>query len=188
MLRYPYINKTGKYPVGHPVRITKNFKDVSEYFGLVKCSVLPPRSLLHPVIPMRCNGKLTFPLCRTCAEHQLQGTCSHAESERQLNGTWCTPEIEEALAQGYRVTKIEEVWHYEESEAGLFADYINVFLKIKTEASGWPQGVETDQQKNAYVTEFEKIEGIKLDKTKVAKNPGMRALAKLFLNSFWGTS
>ena len=36
---YPYTNKYCSYPVGHPIIITNNFKDVSEYYGLIKCSI-----------------------------------------------------------------------------------------------------------------------------------------------------
>ena len=40
---YPWCNKYGEYPLGYPEIITENFGDVSQYFGLVKCTVLPPR-------------------------------------------------------------------------------------------------------------------------------------------------
>jgi hypothetical protein len=40
-----------------------------------------------------------------------------------------------------------EVWHFDETEqydpktktGGLFTDYVNTFLKMKQEASGWPE-------------------------------------------------
>ena len=63
---YLRCNKYGEYPIGHPQIITENFAPLSKYFGLVKCFVLPPRSLYHPVLPYRTQGKLIFPLCRTC--------------------------------------------------------------------------------------------------------------------------
>ena len=31
---YPFVNKTKKYPIGHPVIIRENFEDISNYFGL----------------------------------------------------------------------------------------------------------------------------------------------------------
>ena len=34
--------------------------------------------------------------------------------------------------------------------------------------------------------EYKEHEGIQLDHNKVEKNPGLRSLAKLMLNSFWG--
>ena len=41
---YPYVMVEHNYPVGHPVIITENFKDIRNYFGLVSCKVLPPKS------------------------------------------------------------------------------------------------------------------------------------------------
>jgi len=35
--------------------------------GLIKCAVLPPKRLYHPVLRYRCNNKLLFCLCRTWA-------------------------------------------------------------------------------------------------------------------------
>jgi hypothetical protein len=46
---YPYVNKTGKIPAGHPTIITENFKSLEKYEGLVKCKILPPRKLFHPL-------------------------------------------------------------------------------------------------------------------------------------------
>ncbi|CAB4022668.1 DNA polymerase, partial [Paramuricea clavata] len=84
---YPWCNKYGEYPIGHPEIITENFQSISEYFGLVKCSVLPPRALYHPVLPYRTQGKLMFPLCRTCADNLQQEPCHHSDAERTLHGT-----------------------------------------------------------------------------------------------------
>ena len=39
---YPWCNKMTRTVVGHPRIIAENFDDVSTYFGLVKCTVLPP--------------------------------------------------------------------------------------------------------------------------------------------------
>ena len=62
----PWSNKMTKVVVGHPRIITENFDDISSYFGLIKCTVLPPRSLFHPVLPYRTKGKLTFPFVGLC--------------------------------------------------------------------------------------------------------------------------
>lgn len=40
---YPLVNKTGRYPVGHPEFISQpGHTDISDYYGLAKCTVLPP--------------------------------------------------------------------------------------------------------------------------------------------------
>jgi len=42
-----------------------------------------------------------------------------------MTGTWCTPEVEKALELGYEIDKIHEVWHFPETQTGLFASYVN---------------------------------------------------------------
>ena len=73
---YPLVNAEEEYPVGHPVvkmGATDRFEQLPDYyFGLIKCIMLPPQNLFHPVLPYRVPGrgkstKLVFPLCRTCA-------------------------------------------------------------------------------------------------------------------------
>ena len=191
---YPFVNKYCTYPVGHPEIITHNFTDVKDYFGIVKASIIPPRGLYHPVLPYRSNGKLTFPLCHACTINKSQDPCNHSDNQRALLGTWCTPEIHKALELGYKVMKIYEVYNFRETsrydpqtgEGGLFAPYVNMFLKIKQEASDWPDWCKTESDKQKYVNDYAKHEGVKLDPNNIGKNPGLRTLAKLCLNSFWG--
>lgn len=192
---YPWVNKNCAYPVGHPTIITQpEGTDISGYCGLVKCVVVPPHNLYHPVLPYRCGGKLTFPLCRTCVEMQLplpllQRTygCRHNENERSLTGTWCTPELKKAVKEGYVIQKIYEVWDFEEQSTQLFKNYVNTFLKLKQEASDWPSDVGTDPLKRQqYLHNYEDHEGIHLEEMKIEMNAGKRSLAKLMLNSFWG--
>src|SRR2546421_4438405 len=66
---------------------------LQSYFGFVKCKVLPPRQLKHPVLPYRTGDKLVFPLCHKCAVQQNQNTCTHANTERVLTNTWTTAEL-----------------------------------------------------------------------------------------------
>lgn len=112
---YPLTNKYCRYPVGHPTIITNDFQDISNYFGLAKIKVLPPRKLYHPVLPYRSKGKLKFPLCRTCADAENQNACTCSVEERVITGTWCTPEIQMAVKKGYKILKIYEVYHFEQS-------------------------------------------------------------------------
>ena len=63
---------------------------------------------------------------------------------------------------------------------------MNTWLKLKTEASGWPAWCDTEEKKQLYMTQFQEKEGISLEYQKIAVNPGQRALAKLMLNSMWG--
>ncbi|MCP4051885.1 MAG: hypothetical protein GY739_02270, partial [Mesoflavibacter sp.] len=139
------------------------------------------------------NGKLTFPLCTACSDQKTR-VCRHSENDKSWIGTWASFELQKAVSLGYRVIKIFEVWHYPETseydgsdpETGLFTQYINTFLKLKQQSSGWPAWVKTDQDKDQYVQQYEEKEGIRLDPTQIVKNAGLRSIGKLSLNSFWG--
>ncbi|XP_063965780.1 uncharacterized protein LOC129254369 [Lytechinus pictus] len=201
---YPWVCKYGKYPLGHPDIITKDFEDIQRYFGLVKCKVYPPRQLFHPVLPYRNEeNKLLFPLCRTCANEKQTSKCTHSDEERALESTWVTEEVKKAIELGYKVVELFEVWHYPHfdqynprtQEGGLFRDYIDLFLKVKQESSGWPSEchshddeVSADIQKKRanYVRQYHEREGVLLDPLKIKANKGLRAVSKICLNSFWG--
>ena len=47
---YPYGMKIEPFPIGHPIKITKNFKPLDQYFGLVKLKILAPRGLRMPLV------------------------------------------------------------------------------------------------------------------------------------------
>ncbi|XP_022779371.1 uncharacterized protein LOC111320904 [Stylophora pistillata] len=87
---------------------------------------------------------------------------------------------------GYQLVKIHEVWHFEHRQRGLFAPYVNTWLKIKHESSGYPAWCQTEEQKAHYVQQYKQREGIELNPAMITKNPGRKATAKLMLNSFWG--
>ena len=128
-----------------------------------------------------------FPLCKTCADTLNQNPCTHTDEERAILGTWCHVELMKAIEKGYEVLEIHEVWHWEETTNQLFSPYVNLYLKRKQEASGYPKHCVTDEQKQRYIDEYYEHEGIRLDQDKIEYNPGLRWLAKLMLNSLWGT-
>ena len=78
----------------------------------MKCRILAPRKLYHPVLPgkIECgdSDKLVFALCKKCAEDK-KDYCSHSENQRSFIGTWCTNELEKALDKGYEILDIFEV-------------------------------------------------------------------------------
>ena len=189
---YPWVNKYCRYPLSHPTVITKDFGDIKDYFGIAKVRILPPRGLNHPVLPYRSNGKLKFPLSKTWADIENQNPCTCLEEERELTGTWCTPEIQTALRLGYTLKKIYEVYHWKETtqydsntrEGGLFAQYINTFLKFKQEASGPPDWIKTESDMNTYIQEYEQKEGVSLNRWNITKIPGLRTHCRVCV---WGS-
>ena len=65
----------------------------------------------------------------------------------------------------------------------LFVQYIDMFLKQKAEASGYPSWVQSLADEDRYIGEFATSEGIQLDKFAIRANPDKRGLAKICLNS-----
>jgi hypothetical protein len=189
---YPWVCKYGKYPVGHPTiyvgdkECRQRGLDVE---GLLKCKVLPPSNLYHPVLPAKMNAKLMFVLCATCGDGQVQDDCNHESHDRALVGTWTMDEIRKAVEKGYVILDMYELWEYNVAtyeNGGLFTDFINKFLKMKQEASGYPSWCKSEEDKEQYIEDYFKKEGVQLEKEKIVKNGGLRSLAKLMLNSFWG--
>ena len=85
-----------------------------------------------------------------------------------------------------------EAWHFSETdqydkasgEGGIFAGYIDTFLRIKQESSGYPDWCKTEQDEIKFKQDYFEAEGIRLEN--VDKNKGMRAIVKIMLNSLWG--
>ena len=190
---YPYVQKKNKFPTGHPVIYIDDECDgidLNRMFGLIKCKILPPRNLYFPVLPFRHEGKLLFPLCKSCAEKTNLLNCEHSVEERCITGTWTTIEVNEAIKNGYQIIKTYEIYHYTRQEK-FFSQYVNCFLKIKQEASGFPSDCyvdgELDEEKcEKYISDYHKYEGIKLEKENIKYNAGLRTIAKNILNALWG--
>jgi len=57
MSLYPYLCKYFKFPIGHPVvHVGDTCKDIRaclQMEGQIKCAILPPTDLYHPVLPFR---------------------------------------------------------------------------------------------------------------------------------------
>ena len=142
---YPYICKYFKFPIGHPtLHVGDTFKNVDDCLkmdGLIKCTVVPPKHLYHPVLPYRYNKKLLFCLCRTCVHEQnMSGECSHyTDGERAFEGTWVIDEVRLALEKGYKVLEICEVYEYRVTQCNTIADEGGLFLEYILKAQSRSQ-------------------------------------------------
>ena len=189
---YPWTNKNCPFPVGLPVIIHQpEGTDISSYFGLVKCKILPPFGLYHPVLPHRSGGKLTFPLCRTCVEHEQpkplterSHRCIHNEQERCLVGTWPTPELQEAIRQGYVIQHVYEIWHFRAIPITCFLPMWTLFSRSSEKPTEGPIGwvtMLTNARSTSPTAETRKAFNSRPTRS---KKPGRRSLAKMILNSF----
>lgn len=193
---YPFINKYKEYPIGIPkILIGGDLENrtVFDINGIIKCRILPPKNLYHPVLPVKMHSKLLFALCYKCAFDKFDDECIHSQDERSFIGTYVAEELRVAVRKGYEILKIYEAWEYQTTKydtitktGGIFAEYINTFLKIKTEASGFPSWCKTPADEDKFIENFYEKEGVQLDRDMIQKNPGLRSLSKICLNSIWG--
>jgi hypothetical protein len=81
----------------------------------------------------------------------------------------------------YNVTRYDP----ETREGDLFAGYIDTFLKLKAEASGYPAWVRNPAYEERYIESFWKSEWIWLDREVIKPNAAKRGLAKLSQLYVW---
>jgi len=96
--------------------------------------------LYHPVLPYKSYSKLKFLLSTYRANTMNQGICTHSD-ERCIVGTWEMDEFRKAIVIGYILVNVFEFWEYIVTcfdKGGSFAEYVNIFLKLKKEPSGYP--------------------------------------------------
>ena len=104
----------------------------------------------------------------------------HAPEERYLCGTWASEEL--ALRKGYRIRRVWKRYHYPQRSSQLFCSYMPKFQQAKEHPSSWPAHVTTPEN----VEDYECHEGVRLEPDRMHFDPGVRAIAKHELNSFWG--
>lgn len=192
---YPTVNKYDKNIINTPkvyigkecldfLRGRDGKPDFSKAEGLIKCFVIPPTNIIHPVLPVKLNGKLLLPLCYKCAEAENQNRCNHNARERGWIGTYVVDELRLALEENYIVKEIYEIWQYETIN-GLFAKYVKHFQTKKQYASALPEGYTMDNI-DEFIHEYKVKEGVELDKKLFKPDPSKRQCAKTDLNNLWG--
>ena len=162
---YPTVNALDYYAVGFNRYVNITAQDIldEKFFGVAKVDITPPKDLYIPVLPDNSDKKLLFHL------------------NPMKNKTFSSIELKYALEKGYTI-KIHSALEYSRYK-GLMKDYVEFFLKMKIENNEHytPEECEKiNKSHNALGFSFE----IKSENTK--KNPGMKQLAKICLNSLWG--
>jgi hypothetical protein len=163
---YPYINYSLNYPIKIPEIIQPEdpivewtSPDQIEHFGLYKVRIVPPKGLFLPVLPMRVNKqdpRLMFMLCYKCSNSKKEAPvingpikCTHSEEERSWTTTITSLELRAALNEGYKVTRCYRVWKYTQFD-NLFKEYVQIFMKMKIESSGFPNHIQTIEEKEEW--------------------------------------
>ena len=188
---YPSVMCTEYYPVGMPVLL--NRRDIElpfnleNYFGVVSCQVEPPAKLHIPVLPYKNKaGKLAFPLCRECCNKKIIGCTHYGQKCRNISGAWTTVELKLALAEGYKIIEVYQIYNFKEKSNTLFKEFILEMLRGKMENSGFPKDVKSKREQDEYIETIKKNTGVILNRDNINFNPGARLYHKTILNSLWG--
>jgi len=103
-----------------------------------------------------------------------QGQCTYSDEEQCIRGTWVVDEVRKAVEIDYSVMDVFEFWEYEATcidrdinTGGLYAEYVNMFIKLKQESSGHPFWVQSEDDKDRYIEYYWRAEGIALDKASI---------------------
>jgi len=136
--------------------------------------VIPPRKIDVPVLPVKFDDRLLFPLCATCARLFPQGsvnedyTCEHEDRDRGWVSTCTSVELNAALDEGYRVTKIFRVLEYTASDSRLFRPYIAEFMAQKIHASGFDDSIKGNfEAEEKFIRECAEMFDINIERGKM---------------------
>jgi hypothetical protein len=94
-----------------------------------------------------------------------QSRCAHSDDERCIIGRWLTDEVPKTVDMGYGLVEVFEFWEYtvtcfdkDTNSGGHFAEYVNMFLKLKQESSGFPSRVQSEDDKDRYIEDYRRSE------------------------------
>lgn len=72
-------------------------KHFNDYLGIYRCRVRTPDKLYAPLLPVRLDKKLKFPL-------------------GEFDGVWCSVELKKAIEKGYKILKVYDYIYYRQSK------------------------------------------------------------------------
>jgi hypothetical protein len=160
---YPSVQFYDELPVGEPHWIEN--PTCIDKIGYYEVDISPPNDLYHPVLPEKKDNKLIFDLLP------------------KTKAVYTSIELKKAIEKGYNITKFYKALVWDNSSRDLFKSYVAKNLKQKVQATGFNG---TKEELDIFIKEHKKRFDIDIDPKKLIKNPGMRALAKIQLNSLWG--
>lgn len=171
---YPYVCKNGIYPLGHPIIWSDGDSapkpSLHTGAGIWMVDITCPQDLYHPLLHFKDSNTMLLLF----------------DLRPKVRAMYTSFELQKALELGYVITKVYKVYHWVETIRGVFKDYINIFLKMKQQAAGWPSENMSEEEKQEYIADYKLNEGIQLDPTQIEKNSGKYHVSKLYLNSLWG--
>ena len=100
-----------------------------------------------------------------------------------------TISLKVARRHSYKFKDVKKIiyWPHDQVQVGLWKDFVNLFYGHKLSAEGWPAGVESDAEKQAYLRKLNRdFPDIDLSEADIVRDAGRYAMSKLLLTSNWG--
>jgi len=183
---YPTVCATKELPLGFPEILYGSdieperleWRHCDRYWGFALVKVVPNRRCVLGLLPSRDpeTGRLQFTV------------------EEQV-GCWHTEQIYLAQENGYVVTEVIQVYHWDKDLRSdtFMRGYVAYYLRMKQEAEGWiKSGASSEEpgeeERERVIEALYQANGCiaKMRAEKVKKAPAKRAIAKLMLNCLWG--
>ena len=195
---YPYVQFVKRFPGRlHPRIIcgdeiplggfNMSLKQVQEYFGLFSVFLLPPADCVFPTVPFRSHGRTLYGLCSTCMSRREQVYCHHnREAQRGWHATLNSPDLEQALKDGFRIIRCYEIldWGAAETTCDLFSGMIRHLIKGKVQSKTGAESIPP-AKRESMIRAWAAI-GVQLDPDGWKGNPALYQFYKVLLNSLWG--
>lgn len=140
-------------------------KLINENFGFFEVDIEMNKELFISPLVNKGNGKL------------------EASVEDKKKVVYFGEELIRAINDGCKVTKIHKLLKFKKTN-NLFKDFVSTFLEVKVNASGMPKFWNNLSKRKIFIDYHYKEFGFA--PSPGPKNPGLRAIAKLILNSLWG--
>ena len=107
------------------------------------------------------DDRLLFPLCVKCAKENPSGgldldcsyKCEHTDQERGWISKCTSLELNAALKEGYRVTRLIRVLEWEKGDSNLFRGYMREFMTEKFHASGFDSSIAGNREAEVFVSD-----------------------------------
>lgn len=165
---YPYVMYTFPMPVGKPVTVEEAQASAElimtpDLLGFAEVDIDPPFTYTH----------------HPAAVHSHESGRLVGQLKRWSRKVFCLTELRDMLNDGWILIHIYWIQHYD-SNADMFKEYISKLVREKTQASKNPAYYDRTHQ------EWAQRFGVHLERDKMARNDGLRSIAKLQLNSLWG--
>lgn len=182
---YPTVNCNGIYPKGKmkTTLFTSEGLPYNEVPAQFKVEQWPDDQCAIFVVDVKCPEDLHIPILHdsNCATRLVFSLRPKKE------WGYTSMELKLALQHGYEITRMYRVFTWQETTRGFAASrsYIQKFFKLKLLASGLPPA-NSEAENLDFCSKVNELYDFDVKVTDFQKNPGLRSVAKLCLNSLWG--